>query len=96
MSIFSKIKQTISLLQSIDLDALAKISKKIDLPETMAALGKMDDGQLKGLMKMLESQNKKGKRNLPPIDGDFYDLSLKLTAEQRELQLKVRNFMVMK
>jgi glutaryl-CoA dehydrogenase len=93
MSIFRKIKQTISLMKDIDLDALGKISQKIDLPEVMAAVGELDDRQLKGLMKMLKSQGKKGQHKLPPIDGDFYDLSLKLTDEQRELQLKVRQFM---
>ena len=93
MSIFSKIKQTLTLMKEVDLDAVAKISKKIDLPEVMAAVGNLDDRQLKGLMKMLKTQNKKGQHKLPPIDGDFYDLALQLTPEQREIQLKVRNFM---
>lgn len=93
MSIFSKIKQTLALMKEVDLDAVAKISEKIDLPEVMAAVGNLDDRQLKGLMKMLKSQSKKGQHKLPPIDGDFYDLSLQLTPEQRKIQLKVRNFM---
>merc|ERR1711974_125050 len=41
----------------------------------------------------LTRKAKRGQHKLPPIDGDFYDLSLKLTPEQREIQLKVRNFM---
>jgi len=93
MSFFSKIKQTISLLKDVDLDALGKLSQKVDLPEVMTAVGELDDRQLKGLMKMLKSQGKKGQHNLPPIDGDFYNLSLKLTERQREIQLKVRHFM---
>ncbi|PKA82735.1 glutaryl-CoA dehydrogenase [Ulvibacter sp. MAR_2010_11] len=93
MSIFKKVKQTISLLRSVDLDALGKISEKIDLPKVMASLNELDDRQLQGLMKMLNSKAKKGQHKLPPIDGDFYDLSLKLTPHQREIQLKVRNFM---
>lgn len=93
MSFFSKIKQTISLLKEVDLDALGKLSQKVDLPEVMTAVGQLDDRQLKGLMKMLKSQGKKGQHKLPPIDGDFYDLSLKLTERQREIQLKVRQFM---
>ena len=92
MSFFSKIKNTISLLKQVDLDQLAKINEKIDLAEAMTALGALDDNQLKGLMKMLKTK-KKSQSQLPPIDGDFYDLSLKLTPEERELQLKVRNFM---
>jgi len=81
-------------MRDIDLDALGKLSKKVDLSEIMKTVGELDDRQLKGLMKMLKQKGKKkGQHKLPPIDGDFYDLSLKLTPEQRELQIKVRNFM---
>ena len=93
MSVFSKIRNTIKLLKSVDMDQLAKINSKIDLSEAMGALGKFDDRQLAGLMQMLKTKRKKGQHDLPPIDGDFYNLDLKLTEEQRELQLKVRNFM---
>ncbi|HBY69586.1 MAG TPA: acyl-CoA dehydrogenase, partial [Flavobacteriaceae bacterium] len=48
MSFFSKIKQTISLLKDVDLDALGKLSQKVDLPEVMTAVGELDDRQLKG------------------------------------------------
>src|SRR5690606_23158242 len=94
MSIFSKIKQTLHLMKEIDLNALGKLSQKVDLPEIMKTVGELDDKQLAGLMKMLKHKSgKKGQHKLPPIDGDFYDLALKLSPEQRELQLKVRNFM---
>jgi len=94
MSIFSKIKQTIHLMKEIDLDALGELSKKVDLSEIMKTVGELDDRQLAGLMKTLKHKGgKKGQHKLPPIDGDFYDLALKLTPEQRELQMKVRNFM---
>ncbi len=93
MSFFSKAKQTIALLKNIDLDALGKISQKIDLPEVMAAVGELDERQLKGLMKMLKSQGKKGQHKLPPINGDFYELHEKLSPHEREIQLRVRNFM---
>ncbi len=75
------------------MDQLAKINEKIDLADAMKTLGKLDDRQLAGLMKMLKTKRKKGQHDLPPIDGDFYNLDLKLTEEQREIQLKVRNFM---
>lgn len=93
MSVFGKIKNTIRLLRGVDLDKLAAINQKIDLKEAMEALGKLDDRELKGLMKLLQSKGKKGQHKLPPIDADFYKLDLKLTEEQRELQMKVRNFM---
>ncbi|MGB3774938.1 MAG: acyl-CoA dehydrogenase family protein [Leeuwenhoekiella sp.] len=94
MSLFSKVKNTINLLKNVDLDALMQLSKKVDLPEIMSAVGSLDDRQLGGLMKMLKTQaKKKGQHKLPPIDGDFYNLELKLTPEQREIQMKMRNFM---
>lgn len=75
------------------MDQLAKINEKIDLADAMKSLGSLDDRQLAGLMKMLKSKRRKGQHDLPPIDGDFYNLDLKLTDAQREIQLKVRNFM---
>lgn len=94
MSFFSKIKQTLHLMKNIDLAALSELSQKVDLSEIMKTVGELDDRQLAGLMKMLKHKSgKRGQHKLPPIDGDFYDLSLKLTPQQRELQLKVRNFM---
>ncbi len=93
MSIFSKVKNTINLLNTVDLDSLNELSKKVDLPEVMSAVGNLDDRQLNGLMKMLKSKSKKEERKLPPINGDFYNLELKLTKEEREIQMKMRNFM---
>ncbi|MGA8854061.1 MAG: acyl-CoA dehydrogenase family protein [Christiangramia sp.] len=93
MSLFKKVRNTINLLKSVDMDQLAQINKKIDLADAMKTLGKLDDRQLAGLMKMLKTKRKKGQHDLPPIDGDFYNLDLKLTEQQREIQLKVRNFM---
>ncbi|WP_029035114.1 acyl-CoA dehydrogenase family protein [Salinimicrobium terrae] len=93
MAFFGKVRNTINLLKNIDLDQLSKINKQIDLSEAMQTLGQLDENQLKGLMKMLKTKRRKGQSDLPPIDGDFYNLDLKLNEEQRELQLKVRNFM---
>ena len=93
MSVFRKVKNTFNLLKSVDLDQLAKINKQIDLAEAMKKLGQLDESQLKGLMKMLKTKRKKGQSELPPISGDFYNLDLKLTDEQRKLQMEVRNFM---
>ena len=93
MSIFTKIKETFSVLKSVDVQAIAKLSQKVDLGEVMKTVGELDDRQMAGLMRMLKTKAKKGQHKLPPIDGDFYDLSLKLTDHQRAIQLKVRQFM---
>jgi len=93
MSIFSKIKGAIHLMKNIDMEQLSALNKKIDLAKVVDTVGKLDDSQLKGLMKMLSQDHKKGQHKLPPINGDFYELSMTLTPAQREVQLKVRNFM---
>ena len=88
---FKKIKNTLRLLKSIDLDQIAKLNEKINLSEVMDTVSKLDEKQLNGLMKMLKSSNTK--KELPPINADFYNVDEKLSTEDRALQLKVRNFM---
>lgn len=90
-SFLKKLRNAYGLYKSIDVDALNHLASKMDLPEVMKNVSKLDDRQLTGLMKMLNGGGKK--REAPPIDGDFYDLSHTLTAEERALQLKVRAFM---
>src|SRR5690606_35561393 len=86
-----KLKNIIRLLKSVDFEQIETISKKIDLPAVMQAESKMDDNQLKGVMKMLTAGGKK--RESPPIDADFYDIEEKLSPENRGLQLRVRTFL---
>lgn len=89
---FSTIRQAFHLLKNIDFEQLGHIAEKVDLPKVMAAVGKMNDQQLAGLMKMLTSGGGH-KKELPPVNGDFYDVAGMLTDEERALQLKVRHFM---
>jgi glutaryl-CoA dehydrogenase len=92
MSIIQDIRQVIALLKQVDLKQLKALNEKVDLAGAMQQLSKMDAAQLQGLMKMLNSGGKRNKP-LPEPNPDFYELSDKLTAEQRALQLKVREFM---
>lgn len=87
----SKIRNAIELFRSIDFDQLSAISKKVDLPKLMHSFSKLNDKQMGGLMKMLSQDQKE--KELPSIDGDFYDIYHTLSPEQREIQLKVRAFM---
>lgn len=89
---FSKIKNAYKLFKSIDFDKLGKLSQKVDLQQVMEGFSRLDDNQLKGLMKMMNSGGGK-KRELPEINGDFYELHLRLSDEDRAIQLKVREFM---
>jgi glutaryl-CoA dehydrogenase len=91
MSLFSNIKNAWHLFKQVDMEQFARLSKKIDLAEVMNQVGKLDDKQLSGLMKVIGGNH--SKRELPPIDGDFYNISHTLTQDERALQLKVRAFM---
>ena len=93
MEWFKKIKQITHLMKQVDFKELSQISEKIDLPKIMKSVGELNDDQLKGLTKLLTEKAKKGQHKLPPIDGDFYEYDLKLTLEERAIQMKVRNFM---
>lgn len=88
---FAKIKKAYQLFKNIDFEQLDRLSHKVDLPKVMESFSKLDEKQLNGLMKMLEGG--KPKKELPPINGDFYELHLRLNEEDRKLQLKVRDFM---
>ncbi|MRG45838.1 acyl-CoA dehydrogenase [Chitinophaga sp. SYP-B3965] len=89
---FSKIKNAYNLFRSIDFDKLGKLSQKVDLQKVMDGFSKLDDNQLKGLMKMIDGGGGQ-KKELPVINGDFYELHLRLNEEDRAIQLKVREFM---
>ena len=91
MSLFSNIKNAYRLFKQVDLEQLGKLSQKIDLAEIMKNVSQLNDKELAGLTKMLG--NKKVKKELPPIEGDFYNISHTLTPEERSLQLVVRTFM---
>ena len=90
--ILSKIKNAYTLFQSVDLEKLDALSKKVDLTKIVDSVSRLDDNQINGLMKMLGSSHKK--KELPPINGDFYHLGDDaLNEEDRALQLKVRAFL---
>lgn len=80
-----------ALLQQLDVSKLVELSKKVDLIQVVKNLNSMDENQLNGLLKMLNQKPKN--RELPAIDGDFYDVFHTLSPEHRALQLKVREFM---
>ncbi len=91
MSLFSNIKNAWHLFKQVDMEQLAELSKKVDLAEVIKNVGKLDDKQLSGLMKMLGGNH--AKKELPAINGDFYNINHMLNPEERALQLKVRAFM---
>lgn len=78
-------------LKQIDLKKAARLFSKINIVEAFNNVAKMDNTELYQLMKLLKGGDRK--KPLPPIDGDFYDLSSLLNPEERRIQLLVREFM---
>lgn len=78
-------------LKKIDLKKAAKLFGKIDIIEAFNRVATMNNTELYQLMKLLKDSDKN--KPLPPIDGDFYDLSALLKPNEREIQLRVREFM---
>ncbi|MBB5439095.1 glutaryl-CoA dehydrogenase [Pedobacter sp. AK017] len=91
-NIFSSLKNAYTLFKHVDFRKLEALSKKVDLTKMVDSVSNLDETQLQGLMKMMGGQGKK--RELPPIEGDFYQLGEEaLKDEDRALQLKVRTFL---
>ncbi|WP_231491526.1 acyl-CoA dehydrogenase family protein [Pedobacter sp. Leaf170] len=91
-NIFSSIKNAYNLFKHVDFAKLDALSKKVNLPQMVETISSLDDKQIAGMMKMMGGSGKK--KELPSIDGDFYQLGDEaLKEEDRELQLKVRAFL---
>lgn len=58
-NIFANIRQAITLFKSVDFEKLSKISQRVDIPKLMDNFSKLDDKQLKGLMKMMDQDKPK-------------------------------------
>lgn len=79
------------LLKNLNISGIMKLAQKVDLGKLIEKVNKMSESDLKKMMKVLDRGS--ADREPPPVDGDFYDLSAKLSPEEREIQLKVREFM---
>jgi glutaryl-CoA dehydrogenase len=85
---FSTVK---SLLKNLDIEKLTALSQKVDLNEMVGIVSKMKEEDLAKMMKMMKAGSKP--KIIPPINGDFYELGKTLPAEDREIQIAVREFM---
>lgn len=92
MSILDSFNQIRTLLKNIDLQAVSKLSQKVDLNELMGVVSKMSDEDLAKMVKMMKSGSG-GKKTKPAINGDFYELGELLSDEEKGIILKVRHFM---
>lgn len=92
MNIFESFSQIRNLVKTIDLGALAKLSKKVDLNALMGTVAKMSDDDLSKMLKMIQAGSGK-KKTRPAVNGDFYELTPTLPEEDKIILLKVREFM---
>lgn len=90
-NILKKISGIRQLLSSVDLDQISKLSQKVDLPKMVGLVSQMSESDLQKMMGMLKGGGKP--KEIPSINGDFYELGKTLKPEEREIQLKVREFM---
>ncbi len=81
-----------ALLGQIDMDALGRLSERVDLPALIGAASRMSDGQLKQLSRTLAVGDRKAPA-LPEPNADFYGQLDELTDAQKEVQMAVRSFM---
>ncbi|REG88408.1 acyl-CoA dehydrogenase family protein [Algoriphagus antarcticus] len=90
-NLFKKIGGLRQLLSSVDLDQISKLSQKVDLSKMVGLVSQMSEEDLSKMMGMLKGGSKP--KVIPPINGDFYELGKTLPNHEREIQLRVREFM---
>ncbi len=78
------------LMNKLDVDKVAKLSEKVDLNKLIGMVSSMDEKTLNRMMKMAAP---KKASDLPPANGDFYDMASTFTERQRSIQMKLRHFM---
>ncbi|WP_144607018.1 acyl-CoA dehydrogenase family protein [Algoriphagus algorifonticola] len=90
-NLFKNISGLRQLLKSVDLDQISKLSQKVDLPKMVGLVSQMSESDLSKMMGMLKGGGKP--KEIPPINGDFYELGKSLPKHERDIQLRVREFM---
>ncbi|MGM0944725.1 MAG: acyl-CoA dehydrogenase family protein [Bacteroidota bacterium] len=90
-NLFKNIAGIRQLLKSVDLDQISKLSQKVDLSKMVGLVSQMSEEDLSKMMGMLKGGGKA--KEIPPINGDFYELGKSLPKHERDIQLRVREFM---
>jgi len=92
MSLLQSFSEIRNLLKNVDIKAIQKLSRKVDLNAVMSAVSSMSDEDLARMMKMLQGGGGR-KKPKPPVNGDFYELGSTLVGEDLEILERVRAFM---
>jgi len=73
---------------------LARLFQQVKLPEMVRSLGGVSPQELGMLLKSITSRRRP--KLLPPVNGDFYDISDSLTNDERATQQLIRSYMEQK
>ena len=85
--------QLMGLMQSLDLQKVAALAQKVDLNALIGMVSQMDEATLAQMQKMMGGRKSGAKRELPPVNGDFYDLEGLLEPDEAHVMKAVRPFM---
>jgi glutaryl-CoA dehydrogenase len=70
---------------------LARLFQQVNLPEMVRSIGGVSPQEVGLLLKSITS--KRRPKQLPPINGDFFDILDTLTDEERAVQAQLRTYM---
>ncbi len=73
---------------------IARLFQQVKLPEMVRSLGGVSPQELGLLLKSITSRRRP--KLLPPVNGDFYDISDSLTNDDRATQQLIRSYMEQK
>jgi len=73
---------------------LARLFQQVKLPEMVRSLGGVSPQEVGLLLKGITSRRRP--KLLPPVNGDFYDISDSLTNDDRATQQLIRSYMEQK
>lgn len=91
MSETSSWSQLRKVARQLDLGKVMALARQIDLGRMLETLGSMEPEELVKLSRMLGKRSRK--KELPRVDGDFYDVETVLDEADRAVLLRVRKFM---
>lgn len=91
---FETMTEMARLFQKLDLQKIAALTKKVDIGQLLDGVMAMKPEDLQKLSTAIAKNRNRKKKELPIPDGDFYQLAeAVLTPEEKEIRLRVREFM---
>jgi glutaryl-CoA dehydrogenase len=70
---------------------LYRLVQQVKLPKMVRQLSAFQPGEL--MMLIMSAASKRRPKVVPPVNGDFYDIADLLSAEERQMQARIREYM---